>query len=62
MSYKKQTAVEWLNRWILDNTFAKFADYTEAVTKARAMEREQIEAAFQAEWTETNNCGKNYYE
>ena len=56
---KKQTAVEWLVDQVEQFYCLLPVDMIE---QARAMEREQIEAAFQAEWTETNYCGKKYYE
>lgn len=58
----KQTAVQWLNRWVLENPFAKFGDYTNAVKQALAMEREQIVEAFQCEWSPHNCSGSHYYE
>jgi hypothetical protein len=38
----KQTAVEWLWRWIMDNPFGSFDDGVKAYNKAKAMEKDQI--------------------
>lgn len=38
----KQTAVEWLWRWIMENPFGSFEDGIKAYNKAKKMEKEQI--------------------
>jgi hypothetical protein len=38
----KQTAVEWLWRWIMDNPFGSFEDGVKAYNQAKAMEKEQM--------------------
>jgi hypothetical protein len=37
----KQTAVEWLWRWIMDNPFGSFDDGVKAYNQAKQMEKEQ---------------------
>jgi HEPN domain-containing protein len=46
----KQTAVEWLWRWIMDNPFGSFDDGVKAYNKAKAMEKNQIINAYVECW------------
>ncbi len=39
---KKQTAVEWLWRWIMDNPFGSFEDGVKAYNQAKEMGKKQI--------------------
>jgi len=42
----KQTAIEWLAEKVGHNSLMSLADYNEILEKAKAMEKEQIMAAF----------------
>ena len=42
----KQTAVEWLYRWLNDNQEETIEEAIEAFEKAKAMEKEQIVNAY----------------
>ena len=52
---KKQTAVEWLNKWHIDNPYATHIEWAESLMKAKEMEKEQIIDAFY-------QCGKDNFE
>ena len=54
----KQTAVEWLVEQITDSTMPA----REAINQAKAMEKEQIENAYNdCEWTGDHEDGEQYY-
>jgi hypothetical protein len=58
----KQTAVEWLWRWINDNQEATIEQGNEAFEQAKAMEKEQIEDAYdQMRCIGNYENGKQYY-
>ncbi len=58
----KQTAVEWLWRWINDNQEATIEEGNKAIEQAKAMEKEQIVNAYNdCEWTGDHEDGEQYY-
>ena len=42
----KQTAVEWLWRWVMDNPLGSFQDGLDAYGQAKEMEKQQIIDAY----------------
>lgn len=42
MSNKKQTSVEWLWKWIMDNPFGSFQDGVNAYKQAQQLHRQEI--------------------
>lgn len=46
MEHKKQTAVEWLDRWFRDNPEATHEEGNKALEQAKEMEKYQILDAF----------------
>jgi hypothetical protein len=58
----KQTAVEWLVDWMGKNQYFIGNDLLQAVEQAKAMEREQIEDAYdQMRCVGNYENGKQYY-
>jgi len=64
---KKQTAVEWLKDWMGKNQYFIGNDLLQTVEQAKAMEKEQIEDAYQAgdgdayNLEETKTWAEQYY-
>jgi hypothetical protein len=59
----KQTAVEWLWRWVMDNPLGSFQDGLDAYGQAKEMEKQQIIDAWydgEAHWDSGKN-GNEYY-
>jgi len=52
-----QTAVEWLWRWQMDNSFASFKEGVDAYKEAKEMERE-IAISFH-QWMQINDTEQN---
>ena len=42
MSNKKQTSIEWLWKWIMDNPFGSFQDGVNAYNQAKLYHRQEI--------------------
>ena len=58
----KQTAVEWLYRWINDNQEASIEEAIEAFEKAKEIEKQQIIDAFiDGDVSKFNETPKHYY-
>jgi hypothetical protein len=60
---KKQTAVEWLWRWQMDNEFASFKEGVDAYKKAKQIEKQQIMDAYNTvlEYTQIDQGPEEYY-
>tara|TARA_R110000868_G_scaffold27726_7_gene104905 strand:+ start:615 stop:848 length:234 start_codon:yes stop_codon:yes gene_type:complete len=48
----KQTAVEWLNQWHIDNPYGTPTEWRESFNKAKEMEKEQIVDSFKYGYNE----------
>ena len=48
----KQTAVEWLFKWMIDNKDSIIEERLQAFEQAKEMEKEQIEDAYEQGYTE----------
>lgn len=63
---KKQTAVEWLWKWIMDNPFGSFEDGVKAYNQAKQMETEcnmnTFEQGYVLGWLDSSNNLPNKYE
>ncbi len=65
MSNKKQTAVEWLWRWMNDNQEATIEQGNKAFEQAKEMEKQQIKEAYDDGINVGYNSpinGEQYYE
>jgi hypothetical protein len=59
---KKQTAVEWLFKWMIDNKDSIIEERLQAFEQAKQMEREQIEDAWNsASGGDAYYTGEQYY-
>ena len=67
MSNKKQSSIDWLNRWFIDNQEATYEEGKSALKKAKAMHKEEVVNAYQAgdgdayNLDETRDFGEQYY-
>jgi hypothetical protein len=62
----KQTAVEWLFKWMIDNKDLIIEERLQAFEKAKEMEKEQIVNAYETAmetdiYNEPLKIGKDYY-
>lgn len=56
----KETAVEWLYKWLNDNQEATIEEGLEAFNKAKSIEKEQHKQTFKSGWLRAN--AMNYEE
>jgi hypothetical protein len=57
----KQTAVEWLWRWIMDNPLGSFQDGVNAYEQAKEIEKQQIIDAYRFPNTLVDMSSEQYY-
>lgn len=63
MEKKKQSSVEWLNRWFIDNQEATHEEGHAALKKAKAMHKEEQEQTWEIAWDESSkfdSCKNKY--
>ena len=63
----QQTAVEWLFRWLEDNQESTIKEYVKAYEQAKAIEKKQIENAYEmgwinGDWKKAPSRGSDYYD
>lgn len=62
MTHKKQTAVDWLDRWFRDNPEATHQEGNKALAQAKELEKQQIiEACKEFDQFNISEDWENYY-